>query len=191
MKAQRVEVMRAFLAFEVAEDVRARVMAAEEELKRTGADVSGVGRENIHFTVKFLGDVPESATEEVDARIKRLELKSIDVGVKGVGVFPDLQRPRVVWAGVAAEDEARIGTLSNSIIQALDGVGKDEDHEFHAHITLGRVGSPRNKDALVAFVRRNQTLDFGRTKIDRLKLKSSLLTPNGPIYSDVKEYALN
>jgi len=160
-------------------------------MKRTGADVSMVGRENVHFTVKFLGDIPEEAIEEIDGRVAKLDLKSIEIAVRGVGVFPDLRRPRVVWAGVAAGDEVAVGTLSNGIIKALDGIGRPDDHEFHAHITLGRVRGPRNSEALAAFVRKNTALDFGRTRIDSLKLKSSVLTPSGPTYSDVREYALN
>ena len=182
--------MRAFLAFEVAEEVTARLLAAEEELKRTGADMSMVGRDKIHFTVKFLGDVPEGAAAEIDARIQRLELRSIEVAVRGVGVFPDLQRPRVVWAGVAPEDEDGMNKLSNSVIEALDGIGRPDDHEFHAHITLARVRGPRNKEALASYVRNSRALDFGRTRIATLKLKSSVLTPSGPIYSDVREYAM-
>jgi RNA 2',3'-cyclic 3'-phosphodiesterase len=183
--------MRAFLAFEVADDVIERLMATEEELKKTGADLSPVGRENIHFTVKFLGDVPDSATGEIDQRIERLKLRAIELAVRGVGAFPNPGRPRVVWAGVADEDEAEMKGLSESVIEALDGIGKPEDHEFHTHITLSRVKSPHNGEVLASFIQRNRALDFGRTRIDSLKLKSSVLTPKGPIYSDVREYALN
>ena len=183
--------MRAFLAFEVAEAVTVRLLAAEQELKKTGADVGIVGRENLHFTVRFLGDVPEEAAGEIDRRIQRLELRSMELSVKGIGVFPDLRRPRIVWAGVAAKDKPGIEGLSNEIIKVLDGIGKPVDHEFHAHITLGRVRSPRNGEALASYVRNNASLDFGTTKIAALKLKSSVLTPTGPIYSDVREYVLH
>jgi RNA 2',3'-cyclic 3'-phosphodiesterase len=76
------------------------------------------------------------------------------------------------------------------VIEALDGIGKPEEREFRAHVTIGRVRSSRNSEALVAFVRENTKREFGRTKVTSLKLKSSLLTPNGPIYKDVREYAL-
>jgi RNA 2',3'-cyclic 3'-phosphodiesterase len=183
--------MRAFLAFEVADEVTERLLATEEELKKTGVDLSPVGRENIHFTVKFLGDIPDSATEEIDQRIKRLKLRAIELDVRGVGAFPNPGRPRVVWAGVADEDEAEIRGLSESVIGALEGIGKSEDHEFHAHITLARVRSPHNGQVLASFIQMNRALDFGRTRIDSLKLKSSALTPRGPIYSDVREYAFS
>lgn len=183
--------MRAFLAFEVAEPVVANLLMAEEDLRKTGADVGTVGRENIHFTVRFFGDIPETATEELDAMIGRLVLESLDITVRGIGVFPDLRRPRVVWAGVAPEDVAKMVRLSASIIKAVEGVGRPEERPFHPHITLGRVRSPRNTETLATFVQQKQSQDFGRTRLDKLKLKSSVLTPKGAIYSDVREYALN
>jgi len=182
--------MRAFLAFEVSEAVTAKLLQAGLDIRRTGADASIVGRENLHFTVKFLGDVPDGVAAEVDSRIKRLDLRGIEARVRGVGAFPDLRRPRIVWAGVAQEDEKAFDDMSKRIIDALDGVGKPADHDFHAHITLARVRSPRNIDALVSFIKQQASLDFGATPISSLKLKSSVLTPTGPIYSDVREYAL-
>lgn len=183
--------MRAFLAFEVADAVTERLLVAEEEMKQTGADLTPVERANIHFTVKFLGDIPDSTTEEIDVRIKRLNLRAIELAVIGVGGFPDSRRPRVVWAGVAQEDKEEINSLSEGIIGALEGIGGPKDHEFHPHITLARVRSPRNGEVLASFIQKNSARDFGRTRIDSLKLKSSVLTPKGPIYSDVREYALN
>ncbi|MDA4123106.1 MAG: RNA 2',3'-cyclic phosphodiesterase [Thaumarchaeota archaeon] len=183
--------MRAFLAFEVAQPVVANLLMAEEDLRKTGADIGIVGRENIHFTVRFFGDIPETTTGEIDAMIGRVALESLDITVRGIGVFPDPRRPRVVWAGVAPGDAAKMVRLSTSIIKAVEGVGTPDERPFHPHITLGRVRSPRNTEALGSFVQQNQSRDFGRTKLDKLKLKSSVLTPMGAIYSDVREYALN
>lgn len=183
--------MRAFLALEVSGQVMERLQAAQEELKKTGADLGLVARENTHFTVKFLGEIPESAVSEIDTRIGRLKLRAIEIAVRGMGAFPDPRRPRVVWAGVGSEDELKMNAICKSVIGALEGIGRPEDHDFHAHITLARVRSPRNTEALTSLIRRNQALDFGRTKIDIVKLKSSRLTPRGPIYSDVREYGMN
>lgn len=183
--------MRAFLAFEVADGVIERIRTAEEGLGRTGADVTLVSKENLHFTVKFLGDVHENVVGEIDRRMKDLSLKGTEVRVQGIGVFPDPQRPRVVWAGVAPQDGPSLVALSKTIIETLDGIGRPEDHDFRPHITIGRVRTPRNREALAEFVERNKSLDFGATTIGTLKLKSSVLTPQGPIYSDVREYLLS
>jgi len=182
--------LRAFLAFEVSPEVRENLMRVEEELKQTRADVKLVERENLHFTVKFLGEIPDGMVDEVDRRIKTLALQKMEVEVRGLGAFPDTRRPRVVWAGVAPHDLASVSSSGQQVIDVLEGVGESDERGFHPHITLGRVRSPRNHEALVAVLRDCSTRDFGRTAITSLKLKSSSLTPNGPTYRDIREYNL-
>ena len=165
-------------------------MKVEDELKQTLADIKVVEKENLHFTVKFLGEIPDSVVDEVDKRIGALALQRMEVDVRGLGAFPDVRRPRVVWAGVAPHDVAPVSKSGQQVIDALEGVGKSDERGFSPHITVARVRSPRNHDALAAVIRACSTRDFGRTAITALKLKSSSLTPNGPTYRDVREYAL-
>ena len=162
----------------------------EEELKRTRADLKIVGRDNLHFTVKFFGEVPDDTVKEVDRRLEGLALSSFDVQVRGVGAFPDLRRPRVVWAGISRESEAAMSEAAAAFIGALEGVGKPEDHEFHPHVTLARVKSPLNGGALISFLQLNAARNLGETRITSLKLKSSQLSPIGPTYADIREYSL-
>jgi 2'-5' RNA ligase len=140
--------------------------------------------------VKFLGDIPDAAVGKIDGRISGLSLSAFDVGMVGLGVFPDLRRPRIVWAGVSKEDEPVITTTAEKIVAALEGVGEPEERDFRAHVTIGRIRSLRNVEALAAFVQKNTQLVFGRVSVGSLKLKSSVLTPSGPIYNDVREYVL-
>jgi RNA 2',3'-cyclic 3'-phosphodiesterase len=166
------------------------LVLVEEELRGTRADLKVVGRDNLHFTVKFLGEVPDDTVKEVERRLEGLALSSFDVRVRGVGAFPDLRRPRVVWAGISSESEGAMSEAAAAFTGALEGVGKPEDHEFHPHITLARVRSPLNGGALVSFLQLNAARDLGETRITSLKLKSSLLSPSGPSYTDVREYGL-
>jgi 2'-5' RNA ligase len=167
-----------------------KLVAVGEELRKTRADQKIVGRDNLHFTVKFLGEVSEDTVKEVDRRLRGLMLSSFDVRVMGVGAFPDKRQPRVVWAGAARESEQAIDGAASTVIGALVGLGKPDDHEFHAHITLSRVRSPLNGAALISFLQLNAGRDIGATRITSLKLKSSVLSPDGPSYADVREYAL-
>ena len=171
-------------------EVKEALMKVEEELKQTRADIKLVERENLHFTVKFLGEIPESMVEEIDRRIGTLRLPKMEVDVRGLGAFPDGRRPRVVWAGVAPNDLATVSGSGQKVIDALEGIGESDERGFHPHITVARVRSPRNHEALVALLRECSVKDFGRTPITALKLKSSSLTPNGPTYRDVREYPL-
>jgi RNA 2',3'-cyclic 3'-phosphodiesterase len=128
--------------------------------------------------------------EEVDKRLRTLALRRMEVDVRGLGAFPDARRPRVVWAGVSPHDHASISSSGQQVIDALEGVGESDERGFHPHITLARVRSPRNLEALAAMLRDFSAKDFGRTTIAALKLKASTLTPSGPNYRDVKEYIL-
>lgn len=166
------------------------LVTAEEELRETRADLKIVAKDNLHFTVKFLGEVPEATVKEIDRRLEGLALPSFEVQVKGLGAFPDARRPRVVWAGVARESERAISQAAAAFIGALEGVGAPEDHPFSPHITLSRVRSAANAAELTSFIQRNSEREFGSTRIASLKLKSSVLSPRGATYSDVREYAL-
>jgi RNA 2',3'-cyclic 3'-phosphodiesterase len=184
-----VEPTRAFLAFDVSEGVLDALDEAGLELKKTGADVGIVARENLHFTVKFLGEIPEDAVKEIDSRVGELQLSAFEAEVRGVGVFPDLKRPRIVWAGVGEGDES-MRKSAESVIGALEGIGQRDERGFRPHLTFGRVRSPRSASSLASYVTANVNREFGRTRIGSLKLKSSLLTPGGPVYTDLRGYAL-
>ncbi len=182
--------MRAFVALEVQEGVLNSLVGFQEELSSIGADLKLVERPNVHFTVKFLGEIGEAQAAEAKARLEKLQLKGGEVEVRGTGAFPAPNRPRVVWAGVAREHEATIGPLAQQVILSLEGIGERDDRPFRAHITLARVRSGRNARQLGDFLRTNSDRSFGVTTLSELKLKSSLLTPSGPVYSDVGVYHL-
>jgi 2'-5' RNA ligase len=166
------------------------MVEAQGELTKTGADLKRVESQNLHFTVKFFGELSESQVEEIDRRLKSVELKQLEVEVAGVGAFPDLRNPRVVWVGVAPPDVAMVTSIAETVIRAVDGIGEPEDHKYHPHITLARVRSGRNKQELVRFIESNRERDFGVSPVRTLKLKSSILTPRGPTYTDLKVYEL-
>ena len=171
-------------------EVRENLMKVEEELKQTRADIKLVERENLHFTVKFLGEVPENVVAEIDRRVMTLALRRMDVGIRGLGAFPDERHPRVVWAGVSPQDLASVSSSGQQVIDVLEGIGESDERGFHPHITVARVRSPRNLEALTSVIRECSTKEFGRSTITALKLKSSSLTPNGPTYRDIKEFSL-
>jgi 2'-5' RNA ligase len=184
--------MRAFAALDIpSEQVLAELVKLQHELAETGADVKLVERENLHFTVKFLGEITEAQASEADLRLRSLTLPPpIDVSVKGVGAFPGGSRPRVIWAGIAPGEAEEVARLATCAIQALDGIGEKDERGFQAHLTLARVRSERNREALSSLLRQNSQRDFGRVRLSELKLKSSELTPRGPIYRDIGVYPL-
>ena len=182
--------MRAFVAIDLPDRVIDSLASFQAELSATGADLKLVERENLHFTVKFLGEMDDPQSSEVLSRLGRLRLRKATVDVRGVGAFPSPRRPRVVWAGVTRESEGLVGPIAREVIGALEGMGERDDRPFQAHITLGRVRSFGHSRELGEFLAKQSDRSFGEAALTELKLKSSRLTPRGPIYSDVGVFRL-
>ena len=121
------EILRAFLAFEVSPEVRESLMKAEEELTRDPRRHQAGGEENLHFTVKFLGEIPESTVDEIDRRVRTLALQKMEVDVQGLGAFPDDRHPRVVWAGVAPQDFDVVSKSAQEVIRRPGGIGESDE----------------------------------------------------------------
>ncbi|HKT22160.1 MAG TPA: RNA 2',3'-cyclic phosphodiesterase [Nitrososphaerales archaeon] len=182
--------MRAFVALEVPAGVLDALVSFQTELSSSGADIKLVERENLHFTVKFLGEIGDQQAEEARSRLEKLSLKGARAEVKGVGAFPTPSRPRVVWAGVAKDQEHLILPTAKEVIDTLEGIGERDERPFQLHLTFARVRSGRNLHELADVIGRNAGRSFGMADFASLKLKSSRLTPQGPIYSDIGVYRL-
>ena len=183
--------VRAFVALEIPGDVVDSLVRVQKELEGTGADIKLVERENLHLNLKFLGELGPAQVSEAKSRLGRLSLKSTDVTVRGVGAFPTPSRPRVVWAGLSPEDEPLVIPIARGVMGALEGIGETDDRPFRPHITLARVRSGRNMRELTEVLRQMAGKDFGTVALREIKLKSSTLTPAGPIYRDEGVYSLS
>jgi len=183
------ELIRSFLAFDIDNDeVRKRLASAQNRLVQTGADVKLVETENIHVTMRFLGDVSVGMVEKIFEEMKKTEFTPFNVQIKGVGVFPSLSYPRVVWAGIT-EGADQLRDVFSQLEPRLRGLGFAPDSKgFSPHLTIARVRSGRNKAQLADFVNKNASHEFGTIKAECLRLKKSALSPKGPTYSTLKEF---
>lgn len=183
--------MRAFVALDIADGgVLDSLATLQGELSATGADLKLVERENLHFTLKFLGEISDSQAKDADKRLGALRLPGGTVSVSGTGAFPSPQRPNVVWVGVSREDEERVKAIGEAVIKALEGIGERETRPFQAHLTLARVRSGRNRERLAAAVTASSQREFGTFKLGTFNLKSSQLRQSGPVYTDLGVYSL-
>ena len=183
--------MRAFIALEISEPpVLDSLVSFQKELLSTGADLKPVERENLHFTVKFLGEVSDSQSKEVAARLGGLSLKGGVVEVAGVGAFPSQSRPSVVWAGVKPDSEQLVQAIAKPVIDILGDIGERDDRPFRAHATLARVRSRAPHPGLVSLLRRASGTTFGTTTLRDFRLMSSTLTASGPVYADLGVFPL-
>jgi len=183
------ESVRSFLAFDLEnEAVRKRLAAVQSPLVQTGADLKLVEPQNIHMTIRFLGDITLAMVEKVFEEMQKVQFTPFDVRISGLGVFPDLRYPRVVWAGIT-EGADQLKNIFSQLEPRLRGLGFAPDSKgFSPHLTIARVKSGKNKAQLVDFVTENASYDFGTVKAECLRLKRSDLTPRGPIYSTLKEF---
>ena len=183
------ELIRSFLAFDIEnDDVRKRLSSVQTRLVQTGADVKLVETENIHVTMRFLGNVSIGMIEKIFEEMKKTEFKPFNVQIQGVGVFPSLSYPRVVWAGIT-EGEEQLRNVFTQIETRLRALGFAPDPKgFSPHLTIARVRSGRNKTQLAEFVNKNASHKFGTIKAECLTLKKSTLSPKGPTYYTLKEF---
>lgn len=183
--SQMGEIIRVFIAIELPPKARDELVSVQETLKRSGADVKWVEPENIHLSLRFIGDVGPDKTEEIKKQLTGVASasKAFELTMKGIGAFPDLGHPRVIWAGVD-RGSAETARIADDLEVKLRAIGiAEEERKFHPHITLGRVRSGRNGDKLRELA---ETVGFEAgpiIKTEYLTLFMSRLTPQGSVYT--------
>ena len=167
--------------------LKAALRRAQLVLVATRADVKAVEEENIHITLKFLGEIPEERTACVAELVRSIAFKPFTLKFRGVGVFPARSKPSVIWAGVSG-DASEMLAVFTMLDRGLKVLGfEPERRPFQPHVTLCRVRSGRNKAQLVEALKDMEDEEFGPLRVEHIRLKKSVLTRNGPIYSNVAE----
>ncbi len=190
------ETLRLFFAVPLPEELREVVRGLQQTLSEacsSGPRVRWVEPENLHLTLKFIGD---TAAEDVDrvveiARQAAKECSPASVQVSGVGRFPPRGAPRVIWVGLS-EECTELTELAGRLDRALqaEGVAEPERHPFTAHFTIGRVKGHGRAVALSETIERMSEEPVGKMRIDEFCLISSDLTPHGPIYTERTRFNL-
>jgi 2'-5' RNA ligase len=183
------ESIRSFMAFDIESDtVLNRFTTAQNLLVQTGADLKLVEPQNIHITIRFLGNITPATAEKIFDEMKNVQFTPFKVQIKGLGAFPNTQYSRVVWAGITTGAD-QLKSVFSQLEPRLRGLGFTPDHRgFSPHLTIARVRSGRNKQQLAEFITENANYEFGAIDAKCLRLKKSTLTPKGPIYSTLKEF---
>ena len=180
---------RGFIAIDIPSNKK--LLEMENEIKNTGADLKLVETENIHVTLKFLGDTDEEKIDEIEEIIKNSvkDINAFSIKLKGSGVFPNKNYMKVIWIGL--ENAEPIGEIAKKIDKQLENLGfEPEKRGFSAHLTIARVRSSRNKEKLIQIIEKYQDVEFVKIEVASVKLKKSVLTPKGPIYTTLKEVKL-
>jgi RNA 2',3'-cyclic 3'-phosphodiesterase len=176
--------IRTFIAVEISAAVRAKAEELIGLLRATQADVKWVEPHNLHLTLQFLGDVPESQIADVCRAVEHgaAEVEPFKLEIRGAGAFPNLGKPRTVWLG-AKDGAENMADLHDHIAITLADLGfRDEDRRFQSHLTIGRVKSPKNVSLLGPLLRQHADFPAGTIPVAKAIVFSSRLERDGPIY---------
>ncbi len=174
--------MRTFVAVEINND------EVLESIKKIQSDLDlrakPVALENIHFTLLFLGEISEQISFKVQEALSSIKFIEFDVEFQGIGAFPKVSQPRVIWVGTDEKGGEQLCNLASQVESALSPLGFQRDKPFRSHVTIFRIKNKvRNiSDKLTKF----SSEKFGIQRVSEIKFKQSVLTPEGPNYSDLQ-----
>ena len=184
--------IRSFLAIEIPGTILKKIDEIQKDLKSSGADVRWMNSEKIHLTLKFFGNIDESGIESI---VKSLEGPIRDTSrfflkARGVGAFPHLKSPRVIWMGLV-DGKGVLVPFQRQLEKELEKIGfVPDERTFHPHLTLGRMQSGKGKEGLLGILERYREEEFGEFQVERIVLFKSDLRPTGPIYTSLRELTL-
>ncbi|MCW4020211.1 MAG: RNA 2',3'-cyclic phosphodiesterase [Candidatus Bathyarchaeota archaeon] len=183
-----LETIRSFIAFDIEEEAVLRnLSSAQSMLVETGASLRLVKPENIHVTVRFLGNISASLVDQVHEEMEKIDFAPFKVEMRGLGVFPNLRHIKVIWAGIG-RGATELEEIFHQLEPRLQRLGFKRDVKgFSPHLTIARVKTGRNKIELASRLKELECFEFGLVKAECLRLKRSILTPQGPIYSVLRE----
>lgn len=179
--------MRTFIAIDLSKENKSKLAKIQDQLIKSNADVKWVEIDNIHLTLKFLGEVTDEYAGKVKEALDKIAngFKPFEISLSGLGAFPKLDYPRVIWVGLE-KGKKETEEIAKKLEEELSKLGfAKEDRPFSAHLTIGRVRSGKNKETLKKIIEAlNRTpKTVNPQRVSQLVLYQSTLTPNGPIYT--------
>lgn len=189
---EKDKTIRTFIAIELPQKIRDGLKNIQDGLRDEINKVTCVKLENIHLTIKFLGDIEADKIDSIAGLLEGAAAKShsFDISAKGVGCFPTIDNPRVLWVGIE-EGNVNMAALYNNIEDALSAIGfAKEERPFKPHLTLGRIKFLKDKKGLKERIERFKDITLGQYMVDSICLFQSRLTPKGAVHTKLKEVKL-
>ncbi|MFH1783038.1 MAG: RNA 2',3'-cyclic phosphodiesterase [Candidatus Omnitrophota bacterium] len=184
--------IRSFIACELDPLTKERLSLLVTHLKKSNADVKWIPTENIHFTLKFLGNVERDEIKHISSELNDIlrDPSCFNIRLSAIGGFPDLSKPRVIWIGLKEGGDCLI-SLALAIEERLVRLGfQKENRDFRPHLTLGRVRSLKNIEELQNLI---EGLKLGLetpVRMDKIILYQSTLTQKGAVYTPLSTHLL-
>ncbi len=183
--------LRLFIAIEIPPEIKSQIAKVISQLQSAEADIRWGRPEKLHITLKFLGETREEVLPQIVLLLEGVagNTSPFTIRYSGLGCFPTMHEPRVVWVGV--DDIAdRLRPLVASIEAEMTSIGLEKEvKEFHPHVTIGRMKNRKNISTLLRTMQ-SITLESQPTSITEIVLIKSELKPNGSVYGLVKAFEL-
>ncbi len=185
-----MEKIRSFLGIDIDDPLKDKIIEVQETLKEADAHVKFVEPENLHFTIKFFGEITPRMIKKLSNVIKdKIESYSpFKLYIKGIGVFPNRRYMRVLWLGV--ENPEKFSKLQKALDEEFSKMKFKKEKSYIPHLTIGRVKGGKNKNMLIKKLEELEDVEIGSTNVKELKIKKSELKPSGPVYTDLKVFKL-
>ena len=184
--------IRTFIAIELPEEIIYTIGKVQEEIKSHGFKIRWVRPGNIHLTLKFLGNIKEADTEKVGRAISESVkgYRPISLVVKGIGVFPGIKRPRVIWLGISEQFDLLTG-LQKTLDEKLEAIGfPKEKRPFRGHLTMGRIKDKIDPKRLHGVLKEFAQFESEHFFAHRIILYKSELKPKGAVYTKLADQLL-
>ena len=191
MKSVKSETIRSFLAIELDEELVRKIIDVQKEFKKTNANIKYVPSENMHFTLKFFGNIDMDMVEDIASAVEKVikNYSSFDLNIKNCGCFPNKNVIKVLWLGL--EEGSPIANLQKDLDREFKKLGFKKEKNFISHLTIGRVKSPKNKKDIRNTIEKLEDIEIGQFTVSKICLKKSTLTSQGPIYENIKVFDLD
>jgi RNA 2',3'-cyclic 3'-phosphodiesterase len=180
--------MRCFIAVECPIEVRERLSQVQKAVRACG-DMKAVEPNNLHITLKFLGEVEEGKIQAVVEALSRVEHPSFTCQIRGIGAFPSPGGAKVIWAGMADgfEETVKLHSLLEAVLNPL---GFEPDLKFHPHVTLARVNGYLDRKKIWDLLESKSQTVYGTYLVQEFALMESRLSRSGPTYNRLGGFPL-
>ena len=190
MKTNQSETIRSFLAIELDPELVPKILDVQKEFKKTNSNIKYVPSQNMHFTLKFFGNIDFNMVEDISAAVLKVikNYSSFDLNIKKCGCFPNKNVIKVLWLGL--DEGSPIKDIQKDLDKEFRKLGFKKEKNFISHLTIGRVKSPKGKKEIRNTIEKLEDVKIGKMTVSKICLKKSTLTPQGPIYEDIKVFEL-
>lgn len=183
--------MRCFIAIDISEGIRQSIADVIGKCNQKSKGIKWVAVENIHITLKFLGEVNEGLMPDIQKRLAPVcaARNIFGVNIKGAGAFPNFKYPNVLWIGI--DESEKLKRLYEDMEDVLSELGfEKENRKFSPHLTIGRIKDRKGIESVIKEIYTFKDAFFGSIDVNEILLMRSILKPEGAEYSKIAAFRL-